>query len=95
MSLLREELSIKQIAACFEVSNEFLARFLEIVNAEALFTTLHENGFIAFPNAVIDVQFRNHSLGQCYADIFVEGKVIVEIDVVPNIFDEPKAQVIY
>jgi len=64
MSLLREELISKQIAACFEVSNELLARFHETVNAEALFITLHENGFIAFPNALIDVQFRNHSLGQ-------------------------------
>ena len=94
MALLFEELTGKILAACFEVSNELGAGFLESVYEKALLIALNQKGISAVAQYPIGVSFRGQSVGQFNADILVENKIIVEIKAVTNLAPEHKAQLI-
>ena len=94
MALLYEELTAKILEACFEVSNELGAGFLEAVYQKALQLALLQKGLEAKPQYPLKVHFRGEVVGDYYADFFVEGKVIVEIKSVAGLAPEHQAQVI-
>ncbi len=89
-----EDLTGNILAACFEVSNELGAGFLETVYERALLIALKQKGLMAVAQVPIEVSFRGENVGQYYADIIVEDKVIVEIKAITAILPEHKAQVI-
>lgn len=92
--MIHDELTGKILEACFEVSNELGAGFLESVYEKALFVALKQkdvNGICQYP---LQVKFRNVIVGEFYVDIFVEGKVLVELKAVSRILAEHKAQTI-
>ena len=93
-SLLYGDLTRKILATCFEVLNELGAGFLESVYEKALVIALKENGLEAKAQAPIEVIFRGQTVGQFYADILVENKIIVELKAVSHLLPEHKAQVI-
>jgi GxxExxY protein len=82
------------LEACFEVSNELGAGFLESVYQNALVLALRQKGLKGESQKPIAVNFRGESVGQFYADLFVDEKVIVEIKAVSILLPEHKAQVI-
>jgi GxxExxY protein len=94
MPYLHEKLTGKILAACFEVINELVAGFLESVYEKALFFALSQEGYDVVAQVPIEVNFRKQKVGQFYADILVENKVIVEIKAVTRLLPEHKAQVI-
>lgn len=94
MTLLYEELTSKILEACFEVSNELGAGFLESVYQNALVLALRQKGLKVESRKPITVGFRGESVGQFFADLFVEEKVIVELKAVSILLPEHKAQVI-
>jgi GxxExxY protein len=94
MALLYEDLTGKILEACFEVSNELGAGFLEAVYQKALQLALLQKGLEAKPQYPLNVHFRGQVVGDYYADFFVEGKVIVEIKAVTGLAPEHQAQVI-
>ncbi len=94
MSLLYEELTSKILEACFQVSNELGAGFLESVYKNALLIALEQQGLIALAEQPLKVNFRNREVGQFYADILVDHKIIVEVKAVSGLTDVHKAQVI-
>ncbi len=94
MKFIHEELTSKILAACFEVSNELGAGFLESIYENALLIALHQKGINAVAQAPIEVRFRDQVIGKYYADIFVENQVILEIKAVVALSPEHKAQVI-
>ena len=94
MALLYEELTSKIIEACFEVINELGAGFLESVYQQALLIVLAQKGLRARSQAPISVMFRGQSVGEFYADILVEDKVIVELKAVSALAPAHQAQVI-
>jgi GxxExxY protein len=94
MALLYEEITNKTLAACFEVSKELGAGFLESVYQNALMIALQEKGLTIEREYPLAVSFRGQIVGQFYADILVEGKIILELKAVSALSDIHKAQVI-
>jgi GxxExxY protein len=94
MTLLHEDITHKLIEACFEVINELGAGFLESVYQQALLIALAQKGLRARSQAPISVMFRGQSVGEFYADIFVEDKVIVELKAISALTPAHKAQLI-
>jgi GxxExxY protein len=94
MPFQHEELTAKILEACFEVINELGSGFLESVYQNALVIALRQKGLQFEAQAALPVAFRDEIVGQFYADLFVENKVIVELKAVDTISTEHVAQVI-
>ena len=94
MALLYEEITNKILAACFEVSTELGAGFLESVYQNALMIALQEKGLTLEREHPLAVSFRGQNVGQFFADILVEDKIILELKAVSALTDAHKAQVI-
>jgi len=82
------------IQACFEVSNELGAGFLESVYERAMIVALAQKGLTVSAQVPLKAKFRNVVVGDYFADLIVENKVIVELKAVSRILPEHKAQVI-
>lgn len=82
------------IGCAFEVINELGAGFLESVYEKALLLTLRQKGLSAIAQHPVTVLFRHECVGNFYADIFVEGKVIIELKAVKILTPEHQAQLI-
>jgi len=92
--MIHEKLTEKILEACFEVSNELGAGFLESVYEKALLIVLKEKGLKAENQAPLSVKFRGKSVGDFFADILVEGAVILELKAVSKLSPEHSAQLI-
>ncbi len=82
------------IGCAFQVINELGSGFLESVYEKAMLIALSEKGLSVQSQLPIKVYFRNKIVGDFYADLFVENKIIVELKAVKNLYPEHKAQVI-
>src|SRR5208283_1624335 len=92
---LKHELITRTVIGCtFEVINELGAGFLESVYEKALLLALRQKGLSALSQHPVKVMFRGECVGDFCADIFVEGKVIVELKAVKAIAPEHQAQII-
>jgi GxxExxY protein len=92
---LKHDAIAKTVIGCaFEVINELGVGFLESVDENALILALQQKGVGARPEQGCKVMFRGECVGDFYADILVEGKVIVELKAVKAIAPEHQAQII-
>lgn len=91
---LHEELSRKIIGCSFEVIIELGAGFLESVYEKALHIALTESGLAVERQKPIEVRFRSQVVGDFYADLLVEGKILIELKAVKAIAPEHQAQTI-
>jgi GxxExxY protein len=82
------------IGCAFEVINELGAGFLESVYEKALLLALRQEGLSAVSQHPVKVLFRGQCVGDFYADILVDEKVIVELKAVKAIAPEHQAQII-
>ena len=82
------------ISACFEVINELGAGFLESVYGKALLIVLKERGLRAESQVALKVYFRGQIVGDFFADIVVEDKVILELKAVKALTPEHSAQIL-
>lgn len=89
-----DELTGKILEASFEVSRELGAGFLESVYEKALFVALKQKNLNAVCQVPLHVRFRGVIVGDFYADMLVERKVLIELKAVSRILPEHKAQVI-
>jgi GxxExxY protein len=94
MNMKHEEITREVIGCAFEVINELGAGFLESVYEKAFLLALRQKGLSALSQHPVKVMFRGECVGEFYADIFVEGKVIVELKAVKAIAPEHQAQLI-
>jgi GxxExxY protein len=92
--LKHEEITKNIIGCAFEVINELGAGFLESVYEAALLLALRQKGLSAISQHPVKVIFRGQCVGDFYADVFVEEKVIVELKAVKAITPEHQAQII-
>ncbi|NCO33622.1 MAG: GxxExxY protein [Armatimonadetes bacterium] len=92
--MLYEELTGKVLEACFEVINELGLGFLESVYEKALLIALQQKGLSVGAQVPLKVTFRGHVVGDFFADVLVEDKVIVELKAVRELLPEHQAQVI-
>ena len=92
--MIHGELTSEIIATSIEVINELGAGFLESVYEKALLIALKEKGLKADNQVPLSVQFRGEEVGQFFADLVVDDKVIVELKAVHKLTPEHSAQVI-
>lgn len=86
MTTLRyEELSKKIIAAAYNVHNELGHGFLEKVYKNALGVELHDAGVKCDLEVPIKVSYRGKTVGDYFADIVVDNKIIVEVKAVSKL----------
>ena len=93
--LYEEDLSVKLIGFAFKVYNELGNGFLEKVYENALAHILRQNGIECECQKPINVYFDNVIVGQYFADILVESKMIIELKACKMINPEHKAQLIH
>ena len=93
-AVVHEELTDKVLGACFEVVRELGAGFVESVYEKALVVALHQKGVCVQAQVPLKVNFRGVIVGDFFADILVEGKLIVELKAVSALRPEHQAQVI-
>ena len=93
-TFLHAEITEKILKAAFEVSKELGSGFLESVYKNAMVIALRAKGLKVETEKNITVSFRGQQVGQFYADLYVEGKVIVELKAVFALAPEHSAQTI-
>ncbi|MBE0663908.1 MAG: GxxExxY protein [Bacteroidales bacterium] len=94
MNLIEKELIEKIINAFYEVYNTLIYGFLEKVYEHALYKELNNRGFHVSRQEPIGVLYKGQKVGEYYADLVVEGKVILELKASESICDEHKYQLI-
>lgn len=72
----------KILAACFDVSNELGAGFLESVYEKAMLIALADRGLCAQSQVPLKVRFRDQVVGDFCADIVVENRILLELKAV-------------
>ncbi len=82
------------IGCAFEVIKELGTGFLESVYEKALLLALHQKGLSAIAQQPLKVSFRGENVGEFFADLLVEQKVVVELKVVKTLAPEHQAQLI-
>jgi GxxExxY protein len=93
-TLIYKELSYKVVKLAFDVHNELGCGFLEKVYENALMMLLDRENIPARQQAPTDVYFQGKVIGQYFADILVDNKLILELKAVNTITDINKAQVL-
>ena len=83
--LRHQELSHRIIAAAHNVHNELGHGFFEKVYKNALAIELEEAGITCNREVSLPVTFHDRIVGDYYADLIVENKIIVEIKAVARI----------
>ena len=92
--LLHSEITDKILNAFYFVYNKLGYGFLEKVYENALLIKLKEFGFSVEQQKNIKVFFEGKVVGEYFADLIVDKKVIVELKVAENLCDEHYFQLI-
>jgi GxxExxY protein len=80
------------VGAIYEVANVLGSGFLEKVYERALVRELQLRGLTAEAGVPLTVAYKGDMVGEYYADILVEGKLIIELKCVERFADEHLAQ---
>ncbi len=94
MELLHKDLTEKIIGAAFEVFNTLGYGYLEKVYQRAMVVALEAQGLSVQAEAPAQVFFRDICVGDYFADLLVEDKVVVEIKVAKTLNPVDEAQLI-
>ncbi len=89
-----EELTGQVIEIFYNVYNELGYGFLENVYARAMVMELARSGLTVESEKAIPVYFRGQEVGEYFADIVVEGKVILELKAAKILGPEHTAQIL-
>jgi len=88
------ELTDQIIQAYYTVYNTLGYGFLEKVYENSMLIELRKSGLIVENQKKILVYYNNEVVGNYYADLLVEGKVLVELKVAQLLLKEPTYQLI-
>jgi len=91
---LYKELTYKIIGCAIDVHKELGPGFLEKVYENAMLVALKEVDLSAENQKQINVKYHGITVGDYYADLIIEGKVIVELKAIKCLCDEHRAQII-
>jgi len=86
------DLSGKLIGAYYTVYNALGYGFLEKVYENSLFCELKERGIRVTRQQPIDVYYKGKKVGQYFADLVIEDKIIVELKAAESLCLEHEAQ---
>jgi GxxExxY protein len=85
-------LAEQALGAIFEVANNLGVGFLEKVYERALLLELKLRGISAEYQASFSVHYKNQCVGEYFADILVEGGLVIELKCVDRLTNEHLAQ---
>lgn len=88
------ELTSRIIKAFYDVYNTLGYGFLEKVYENALVIKLRKMGMPVVAQAPIEVRYDGHVVGEYFADLVVDGKVIVEVKAARALGDAHEAQLL-
>ena len=89
-----KELTEKIIRIFYKVYNKLGYGFLEKVYENAMMLDFKKENFPAVSQYAIKVFYKNEIVGEYFADILVDGKIIVEIKAARNLTLENEAQLL-
>ncbi|MBP6671829.1 MAG: GxxExxY protein [Bacteroidetes bacterium] len=92
--MLHEDLTAKILQAYFTVYNILGYGFLEKVYENALFKELLKQGLMIEQQRNIKVYYDGAVVGDYYADLLIENRVIVEMKCVDHLCEEHEAQLL-
>ena len=81
MSLLHQSITNTILKVYYEVYNELGHGFLEKVYQNAMYLELKARGLKVESQKEVKVHFKQQLVGEYYADLIVENKVIIELKV--------------
>ena len=93
-NLLHSEITGRILKAFFNVYHELGYGFLEKVYENAMLIELDELGLVCRQQHQISVFYNDENVGEYFADITVENKVIIELKAVEAISARHEAQLI-
>jgi GxxExxY protein len=93
-TLKHSELTDRLISVFYDVYNELGHGFLESTYAEAMIVALEAAGLAVDREYPVPVWFRGKKIGQYFADILVEGTVILELKAGRILEKEHEAQLL-
>ncbi len=82
--IIYKEFSYKIVELALEVHNELGCGFLEKVYENALMMLFERENIPAKQQAPADVYFHEKVIGQYFADILIDNKIILELKTVDN-----------
>lgn len=91
---MNDALTHKIIGAAYEVHNTLGAGFLEKVYENALCLELKKHNLEIKQQFPIEVTYKENLVGEFYADILVENRVIVELKAVSKILPIHEVQLV-
>jgi GxxExxY protein len=94
-ALMHSDLTEKIIGVFYDVDNELGHGFLESTYAEALTVALEEIGLGAAREVPVPVWFRGRKVGQYYADLIVDGVVLLELKAARTLESAHEAQLLH
>jgi len=94
MSYLYQDITDKIIKCFYEVYNTLGYGFLEKVYELSLFEELTSNGIRCERQKKIEVFYKKKLVGEYYADILVDDKIILELKAAESICEEHEFQLI-
>src|SRR3989338_111288 len=89
-----KELTEKIINIFYRICSKLGYGFLEKVYENAMIIELEKEGVPAVSQAVISVRYDGKIIGEYYADILVDNRVIVEIKASRQLVEENEAQLL-
>ena len=92
--MLHEEITSKIIEAFYAVYNNLGYGFLEKVYENALILELEKRGLKAKQQVPVQVYYESKVVGEYFADLLVDGKVILELKAVEKLITAHEAQLI-
>ena len=88
------EVTEQIIGAFYEVYNRLGYGFLEKVYENALAIEVAERGLAVVQQQPITVGYRGRVVGEYFADLLVEGRVVVELKAAARILEQHEAQLL-
>ena len=91
---IHSKLTQEIIGCAYGVYNQLGFGFLEKVYENAMMIKLKENGLEAIQQAPVNIYFEEKLVGEYFADIFIENKVIVELKAVSELSKVHEVQLV-
>jgi GxxExxY protein len=92
--MLHDALTGKIIGAAYSVFNELGSGFLESVYEKAMKIELLEAGHEVLTQHPIVVQYKGQVVGEFFADLFIDRRVVVELKSVRTLLPVHEAQLV-
>ena len=94
MKLLHKDLTDIILKTFYEVYNELGYGFLENVYQNALLIELRNKGLNVVPQKRIKVYYKGYEVGDYFADLIVEEKIILELKAADYIVEQFENQIV-